>query len=241
MYRSLRRATKALRGPGKRLIFPWLIPVLGAGVAWWLRLTLASNAYTRIESPAAQGLRESGVPFILVGFHGRQFPLFAYIAEVPLVILTSLSDVGWVEACFLRRLGAGVERGSDTRGGARALIQLRRHLDEGRAVGISVDGPKGPHECVKAGAIYLARKAGVALLPAAASFQPTLRLSRIWDRSFVPLPFAKLTVVVGDPIHVRRDGGDEVIAEEQARVRETLIAIGKRADRAGHPGDAPAR
>lgn len=234
--RRLRRATKSLRAPSKRLIFPWLIPFLGGGVGWWLRLTLASDRCTWIETPAARAMRESGEPFILVGFHGRQFPILAYVGAVPMVILTSLSDLGWFEACFLSKFGALIERGSNTRGGARALITLRRHLDEGRTVGISVDGPKGPHESVKAGAIYLARKTGAPLIPCGAAFRPRVRYSRSWDRSFVPIPFSRLTVVVGDPIHVRRDGGDEVIAEEQSRVRDVLIALGERADRVGYFG-----
>jgi len=234
--RRLRRATKSLRAPSKRLIFPWLVPITGGAVGWTIRGILATDRWTWIEPPAARAMRESRSPFIVVGFHGRQFPLMAYVAAVPMIILTSLSDLGWLEACFLKPLGAETERGSTTRGGARALMMLKKRLDAGKVVSISVDGPKGPHECVKAGAVFLARKTGIPLMPVSAGFRPSIRLKRSWDRSFVPVPFSRVSVVVGEPIHVRQDGGDDVIAAEQARLRDVLLDLGARADRVAFDG-----
>ena len=236
VLRRLRRATKSLRAPSKRLIFPWLVPLAGGMVGWALRITIGSGRCTWIEAPAAQAMRESGKPYIFVMFHGRQFPLMPYARAVPMVVLTSLSDLGWLESRFLRVFGAETERGSTTRGGARALIQLRRRLEEGKVVTISVDAPRGPHEYVKAGAVFLARKTGVPLVPGGGAFHPAMRLRGSWDRSFVPVPFSRVVLVIGDPIHVRQDGGDDVIAAEQARVRDVLIALGDRADRAARRG-----
>lgn len=238
VLRRWRRATKRLRAPSKRLLFPWVVPLVGGMVGWALRITIGSGRCTWIEAPAARALRESGAPYVFVMFHGRQFPLLPYARAVPMVVLTSLSDLGGLEAHFLRVFGAEVERGSTTRGGARALIQLRRRLEERKVVTISVDAPRGPHECVKAGAVFLARKTGMPLVPGGAAFHPALRLRGSWDRSFVPIPFSRVVVVIGDPIHVRQDGGDEVIAAEQARVREALLALGERADRAARHGAA---
>jgi len=241
-FRRLRRATKSLRAPSKRLIFPWLVPLAGGMVGWGLRAIIATDRCRWIEAEGARALRESGKPFIFVEFHGRQFPLLPYAIAVPMIVLTSMSDLGWFEACFLRAFGAEIERGSTTRGGARALIQLRRRLEEGKVVTISVDAPRGPHEQVKAGAVFLARKTGIPIVPGAASFRPGYRIASSWDRSFVPMPFARATVVIGEPIHVRKDGGDEVIAEEAARVQRALIELGERADRhEPHAGKCPRR
>jgi lysophospholipid acyltransferase (LPLAT)-like uncharacterized protein len=241
-FRRLRRATKALRAPSKRLLFPWLVPLSGGIVGWGLRAIIATGRCTWIEAPGAKDLRESRKPFVFVEFHGRQFPLLPYAIAVPMIVLTSMSDLGWFEACFLKVFGAEIERGSTTRGGARALIQLRRRLEEGKVVTISVDAPRGPHEQVKAGAIFLARKTGIPIVPGAASFRPGYRIRGSWDRSFVPIPFARATVVIGEPIHVRQDGGDEVIAQEQARVQRALLELGERADRhERHPGKRPSR
>ena len=103
---------------------------------------------------------------------------------------------------------------------------------------ISVDAPRGPHEYVKAGAVFLARKTGIPLVPGGGAFRPAVRLRGSWDRSFVPIPFSRIVVVIGEPLHIRQDGGDEVIAEEQARVRESLVALGDRADRVARHGAA---
>jgi lysophospholipid acyltransferase (LPLAT)-like uncharacterized protein len=236
LLRRLRRATKALRSPSKKLLFPWLVPFAGWVVGWWLRLTLATCRCTWIETPAARALRLSGKPFIFVSFHGRQFALLEYVMTVPMVILTSLADLGRLESHFVQVMGADAELGSNTRGGAAALLKLKKHLGNGRVVTISVDGPKGPHQQVKAGAVFLARKTGVPLIPVGAAFVPSVRLGWLWDQSYFPLPFSRVSVVVGDPIEVDRSGGDDVISAEQVRVRDLLIALGDRADRVGYDG-----
>jgi 1-acyl-sn-glycerol-3-phosphate acyltransferase len=101
---------------------------------------------------------------------------------------------------------------------------------------VRVDGPKGPHQQEKAGAVFLARKTGVPLIPVGAAFVPSVRLGWLWDQSYFPLPFSRVSVVVGDPIEVDRSGGDETISAEQVRVRDLLIALGDRADRVGYDG-----
>jgi lysophospholipid acyltransferase (LPLAT)-like uncharacterized protein len=118
-----------------------------------------------------------------------------------------MSDLGWFEACFLKVFGAEIERGSTTRGGAPrahpAPAPARggegRHDQRGRAARAARAG--------EGGAVFLARKTGIPIVPGAASFRPGYRIKGSWDRSFVPMPFARATVVIGEPILVRQDGG----------------------------------
>lgn len=84
----------------------------------------------------------------------------------------------------------------------------RRLGDLGR-IGFSVvvtpDGPWGPHRVAKPGALLVARRAGVPILPVAVRARPSIRLPR-WDRQLLPLPFARLDLVAGTPMAVPAAG-----------------------------------
>src|SRR5450432_4206119 len=60
------------------------------------------------------------------------------------VYMTSRSFDGEYIARFLQRFGFGAVRGSTSRGGARALIEMARLVHKGIQVGFTVDGPRGP-------------------------------------------------------------------------------------------------
>ena len=63
------------------------------------------------------------------------------------------------------RFGYGTARGSTSRGGARALVQLRRELAAGQPAGFTLDGPRGPARVAQPGAVFLAGATGHPLLP----------------------------------------------------------------------------
>jgi hypothetical protein len=118
-----------------------------------------------------------------------------------IVVITSQNfDGEWI-ARIIRRFGFGTARGSTSRGGARALVQLRRDLSEGKPVAFTIDGPRGPAEVAQPGAIFLAGATGHPLLP----FH--IEASRFWtmgswDRTQVPKPFSRVAVAIGEPIVV---------------------------------------
>ena len=78
---------------------------------------------------------------------------------------------------ILTRFGFGTARGSTSRGGARALVQLRRDLAAGRPVAFTVDGPRGPARVAQPGAVWLAGATGNPILP----FH--IEADRYWDAS----------------------------------------------------------
>ena len=64
-------------------------------------------------------------------------------------------DGEWI-ARIIRRFGYGTARGSTSRGGMRALVQLRRELAAGKPAGFALDGPRGPARVAQPGAVFLA-------------------------------------------------------------------------------------
>ena len=85
-----------------------------------------------------------------------------------------------------------------------ALKQMARALREGLDVVIALDGPHGPAEIARPGALWLARLSGRPLVAAGFAARPSLSYPR-WDRHAIPLPGAHLGAVLSEPFTVARD------------------------------------
>jgi lysophospholipid acyltransferase (LPLAT)-like uncharacterized protein len=124
--------------------------------------------------------------------------------------LYSRADTAWligqhadgeIAAQVSRKLGASVVRGSSTRGGTAALLRILRLPNASLHLGITVDGPKGPRRRFKLGAVYLASRLGLPIVPVGIGFGRCWR-ARSWDRSAVPLPFSRVRCVSLHPVRV---------------------------------------
>lgn len=101
---------------------------------------------------------------------------------------------GWLEGLGI----TPVPLAADARRGL-GLRHMEAALSEGKDVLIAVDGPSGPRHKISPGAMWLARLSGAEIRPIGASGDPALRLPR-WDRLIVPLPRARVSVVVGEAV-----------------------------------------
>ena len=107
-----------------------------------------------------------------------------------LAALVSASRDGAVVARILEHFGVEPVRGSSSRRGAQALLELTTCASQGHDLAITPDGPRGPCYRVQEGVISLAQLTGLPIIPAAYHLNWKIRL-RSWDRFQVPLPFAK--------------------------------------------------
>lgn len=146
-------------------------------------------------------IRREGRQPIYALWHGRILPGTIYLRDRGIVVITSENfDGEWV-ARIIRRFGFGTARGSTSRGGARALAQLRRDMRAGRPAAFTVDGPRGPAGVAQPGAVWLARATGNPILP----FH--IEASRFWtvnswDRHQIPKPGSLVVAAIGPPIEV---------------------------------------
>ncbi|MBM4129624.1 DUF374 domain-containing protein [bacterium] len=190
---------------------------LKLAAAPWLWSLL--RATVRLEPSDALAAGAAG-PVIYACLHRDILPCLLFVEAARPCLLVSGSDDGAILVRALRGSGFGFVRGATGERGARALVELRRVLAEGRPVGIAVDGPTGPFGDIRDGVGQLAALTGRAVVPLAAVPGPSLRL-RTWDRTVVPLPGTLVRVRVGRPLAPGTGTPDQ----EAARLRAVLAAF----------------
>jgi lysophospholipid acyltransferase (LPLAT)-like uncharacterized protein len=138
-----------------------------------------------------------------------------------LVALISASHDGGVLARVLKHFRVEAVRGSSSRRGAQALLELTTWTERGYNVAITPDGPRGPCYRVSEGAIALAQLSGFAIVPVSTTIQWKFR-TQSWDRFQVPLPFARCEVRLGEPLRVGRDLDEEGRARAAVELKARL-------------------
>lgn len=197
------------------------------GLAWRALALLARilgpsmrlRAHHYGEFDAARDPKNRGLLFAV--WHGDHFPfMYAYRGE-GVCCITSHSADGEILTRILLSLGYTCVRGSSSRGGARALIDLARIVRTGVDTGIALDGPKGPRRVAKPGIVRLAKITGCPIIPTASAMDRYWEF-RSWDRFRIPKPFCRCLILSGAPIHVPPDA-DEVLLEQKRQELERVL------------------
>jgi len=194
----------------------------------------------RIEIRGVEHLdtaRKMSERLIFAFWHGRLLALSWSHRNRNVHVLASEHYDGDLMGKIIEWLGFGHLKGSTTRGGARALRELKGVLAEGYDIGLTVDGPKGPRGQVQQGATELSRLTSCAVIP----ISDTARCRKIfdsWDRFQIPAPFAKVIVEYGEPILVPAGAGAEEREELRVGLEKRLGDLTSRLDRdIGYTGE----
>ena len=170
----------------------------------------------------------SGRQPVMAFWHGRILPATYYFRRRGIVVITSENfDGEWI-ARIIERFGYGTARGSTTRGGKKALVQLVRAMRAGRPAGFTIDGPRGPARVAQPGAVWLAGATGNPLLPFHLEASKAWTL-RSWDRTQIPKPFSTVALVVGEPIAVTADATEDEREVARLDLESKLVALERRA------------
>lgn len=200
--------------------------LISQGIALLVRLL----AWTwRIRLQDRSGLASSAVvpPVIWVLWHNR-------LLIIPIIYerlyrqrkgaaLISRSKDGALLARCIERFGGVAVRGSSSRGGAAALAEMKRKIEEGYDAYITPDGPRGPRYSLAPGVIWLAQASHAPLLHMNMECSRCWRLGR-WDGFVIPKPFSKIDVTL-HPFYVVRDTTTpEAFAQEAERLRLSMMS-----------------
>ena len=197
----------------------YLLKALGRSLRYQIddRAGIAGKSVTENYIGALWHNRLLVFPVVLRRFFGNR----------PGAALISASGDGDLLSDAIHRFDYDVVRGSSSRLGATALLQLSDVLAAGRDVVITPDGPRGPAYEISPGIIFLAQKTGARVLPMNMEYSSCWRV-KSWDRFIIPRPFSKVRVIVGEPEQIRSTSTPEEFEAERLRLQHTMMSLVER-------------
>jgi len=197
-------------------LYPF-IAVLGRTLRW------------RVEGlEHLQRVSESGRQPVMAFWHGRILPATYYFRHRGIVVITSDNfDGEWI-AGIIERFGYGTARGSSSRNAKRALLELKRAMENGKPAGFTLDGPRGPARHAQPGAVWLAGATGNPLLPFHIEAASHWTFSS-WDRTQLPRPFSLMALVIGEPMYVPPAAGADTLEAARLKLEGVLGSLELRA------------
>lgn len=198
-----------------------LISLAGATIVKLLCWTLRF----RIHDPSGFLKMPASVRMTGIFWHNRLFiiPWFfkRYMAPRVAVALTSASKDGEILAAFLARFGIGAVRGSSSRRGLVAMLEMKRAAEAGYDVAITPDGPRGPRYKLNPGVVTLAQKADIAVLPISVFYSRHWEL-KSWDAFQIPKPFATVDVTLYPLEKIPETVTPEAFEAQRARLEQIM-------------------
>ncbi len=179
---------------------------------------------------AVDDLKKQKQNYVLAFWHGTMLlPWFLHRND-GFAALTSKSKDGDLLAKQLKHWKYKVVRGSSSKGGDVALGIMVDYAKNGYSIAITPDGPRGPEQKFKAGAVITAKKSGVPIVLTGIGIKSKKKLNS-WDKFQIPNPFTSVKVIYSDPIYVDSslsyDEGSKVIDECEKK----LIALQEEAEK----------
>lgn len=167
------------------------------------------------NSGLATGTQEGPVIFCL--WHNRLASSMMVHRRFPrkLAALVSASKDGALLAAVLGKFGVAQVRGSSSRRGPQALLELTTRGQMGYDLAVTPDGPKGPRYIVQAGVISLAQVTGFPIIAVTCHTHRKISL-KSWDRFQIPFPFSRCDLFLNKPLFVPRE--TDALGREELRV-----------------------
>lgn len=200
----------------------WWRRALVWAIATIIRIIAASLRWRWEFHPAL--LANQNRPVIFCTWHNRvalsAMIYRGYVRRIQqpprLAAVVSASRDGAIIAGVLEQFRIESVRGSSSRRGSQAMLELLTTIEAGYDVAVTPDGPRGPRYEVQMGAIALAQLAGKPLIPSACNLRWKLRL-KSWDRFQIPLPFSRVRMRFGEPLSIPADADRESLRTELQR------------------------
>jgi lysophospholipid acyltransferase (LPLAT)-like uncharacterized protein len=183
--------------------------------------------------------RRSGRRLLFVVWHGKGLIPVLFFQGAPLVIYTSQPrDASWgglskqvrrFTLAALRHMGYRVLDAATFASESRGVIRFLQMLESGAGGIIAADGPLGPSYRAKPGAAFVAKRAGVALVPVGAALRSALVMDS-WDHFEIPRPFSGAVLTIGEMITVPEKASEDEMAALSKRLENILNDLTTRAE-----------
>jgi lysophospholipid acyltransferase (LPLAT)-like uncharacterized protein len=208
----------------------FIIRLIGA-LSFLAVKTLGSTLRYEVEGlEHLEQIESAGHPPIYCVWHDRIIAGTYFLRDRGIVVMTSQSRDGEYIARFLQRLGFGVARGSSSRGGSGALVEMIRVMRTERATAFTVDGPRGPRYQAKPGPVLLSKKTGDPMMPFTVECRRFWKM-KSWDQLQVPKPFSRVKFILGAPIFVDANSSDADLKQRLVDLQQSLDDLVERGQR----------
>lgn len=201
-------------------------------VAPLARIWFNTCKVTFINEQVYREYASNDTPVVVGTWHRAAIYFLYFFGHFHPMIMVSQSKDGEILAQYTSAMGGIPARGSSSRGGKEALKQMRHHLTSGgKACATVLDGPRGPAYVAKKGMIVLAMQTESPFIPAIWSANRTITLRNSWDKMILPLPWSRISMAFGDPIHIPRETTGEELEHYRHLVQERLNTMMAEVDR----------
>ena len=195
-------------------------------IAWMVLLIerlVSASLRCKWKDESGLATATDGEPVIFCLWHNRLAISMMVHRRHPrkLAALVSASKDGALLAAVLGKFGVEQVRGSSSRRGPQALLELTSKGQQGYDLAVTPDGPKGPRYIVQAGVISLAQVTGFPIIAVTCNTFRKMSL-KSWDGFQIPLPFSRCELILNKPLLVPRGSGAER-REELRRELETTL------------------
>ena len=212
---------------------PRLIRVVAFLAAGLIRVWMATVRYRIVNHDTADHPASADrMRFIYTFWHETLLAPVTFRARV-LVLISQHAD-GELIACAAQWLGLGVVRGSTTRGGGAALVELWDCSQSAHLV-FHPDGPRGPRRKVQRGVVMIASRTGLPIAPVGVGYSHCWR-ARSWDRFAVPRPFCRCVLVVAPAVTVPPDVDRAGLEPYRGLVEQRMLEATAEAERLANGG-----
>ena len=198
----------------------WLITWAGFLVVRLIGPTLRFSVSWEDGAPASLEER----PLIYSFWHSCMIPAMYLWRNLQVRVMSSDSFDGEYTGRIMRKFGFVKVRGSSSRGAVRALLSMRRELEQGWKVAFTIDGPRGPRYVVKPGPVSLARSTAIPMVVFHIAVDRAWVLNT-WDRLMIPKPFSRALMRVSRKISVPRKIDDSEADRYQADLQAALDRV----------------
>jgi lysophospholipid acyltransferase (LPLAT)-like uncharacterized protein len=163
-------------------------------------------------------------PVIYSFWHRAVFASAWLWRKTGIAVMVSRSFDGEYIARTIEKLGFVAVRGSSSRGGSTALLQLKSELEGGVPVAFTIDGPRGPKFVAKPGPVLLSRASALPM----AAFYVALSdawVLKTWDALMIPKPYSKALVRFSAKMRVPADAGDAQMDDFHQQLQAALERV----------------
>lgn len=161
--------------------------------------------------------------FVISVWHQTMFSTLTSNIGKKYALIVSRSKDGNFIANACKSFGHVPARGSSSKGGKEALLEIIHLMKTGLPAAMAVDGPRGPFHQVKPGIIEMARLTNSAIIPWSSFPSRAWCFHKSWDKFLLPKPFAKIVIVYGEPIFISKEITREKFDSELIRIADKMI------------------